>query len=75
MTERRDERRETPGIVPASNASSDKAVPSWITDDLMALTRTVWQPFYPVLLTDDDVRAMLTSVGQLCRALSPRANR
>jgi len=73
MTEHRDERRKTPGSVSAPNASSDNAVASWITDELMELTRTVWQPFYPVLLTDDEVRAMLTSVGHLCRALSSRA--
>lgn len=72
MIDRRDEPRDRAGSVPTP---SEKTVPSWISDELMELTRTVWQPFYPVLLTDDDVREMLTSVGQLCRALSPRANR
>jgi hypothetical protein len=47
----------------------DPALPAWITPDLIAQTRAVWQPYYPQPLTDDDAVEMLLTVGHLYRAL------
>jgi hypothetical protein len=39
--------------------------PSWISPELMAETRAVWQPYYEKELTEQDLLALLLPVGVL----------
>jgi hypothetical protein len=44
-------------------------LPGWITADVIAETRAVWQPFYEKELTDDEAVGLLLNVGTLFRIL------
>jgi hypothetical protein len=44
-------------------------IPPWISTELMAETRTVWQPYYESVLTDEDILALLMPVGVLYEIL------
>lgn len=48
---------------PAPDRNTD--IPAWVTPQLLADTRQVWQRFYDKTLTDADVLAILLRVGQL----------
>jgi hypothetical protein len=47
-------------------------LPGWITADVIAETRAVWQPFYEKELTNDEVVGLLLNVGTLFRILRRR---
>jgi hypothetical protein len=56
--------------MPVLSPDISGAVPPWITPELMALTREVWQPYYPEKsLTTDDLLALLLPVGVLTEIL------
>lgn len=55
--------------------AAERSFPSWISRELLELTRKVWQPYYPAPLTETDLLEILTSAGQLCRILSPGISR
>lgn len=40
-------------------------MPDWVTPELLADTRHVWQRYYDKPLTDQDVSAILLNIGQL----------
>ena len=52
-----------PSIVPAGT-------PDWITPELVEATIRVWQPYYPAMLTPEEVVTMIQAVGRLYQALS-----
>ena len=52
-----------PSIVPAGT-------PDWITAELIEQTIRVWQPYYPAMLTPEEVVTMILNVGRLYQALS-----
>jgi hypothetical protein len=45
-------------------------LPSWVTDDLIRRTLSVWQPYYKMPLTREDAVGMILAVGRLFGALS-----
>ena len=45
-------------------------LPAWITDDLIAETLRVWQPYYAQPLTPEDAIGILLNVGNLFGVLS-----
>lgn len=47
-----------------------RALPAWVTPELVARTRATWQPYYPDPLTDDDAVQMLLTVAHLYRVLA-----
>ena len=47
-------------------------LPGWITADVIAETRAVWQPFYEKELTNDEIVGLLLNVGTLFRILRRR---
>ncbi len=47
-------------------------LPGWITADVIAETRAVWQPFYEKELTNDEAVGLLLNVGTLFRILRRR---
>jgi hypothetical protein len=47
-------------------------LPGWITADVIAETRAVWQPFYEKELTNDEIVDLLLNVGTLFRILRRR---
>ena len=49
-------------------------IPDWITPELMAETRRVWQPYYKEELTDAEVLALLLRVGSLYEMLFEEAD-
>lgn len=51
-------------------ALPDRALPAWVTPELVARTRATWQPYYPDPLTDDDAVQMLLTVAHLYRVLA-----
>ncbi|HEX8524850.1 MAG TPA: hypothetical protein VF669_21540 [Tepidisphaeraceae bacterium] len=48
-------------------AMSAGPLPGWITPEVIAETRAVWQPFYEEALTNDAIVALLLNVGTLHR--------
>ncbi len=44
-------------------------LPGWITADVIAETRAVWQPFYEKELTNDEIVDLLLNIGNLFRLL------
>lgn len=53
-----------------ANTSLNRAGrPAWITDELVADTLEVWQPFYRETLTARDAIEILLSVGRLLDVL------
>lgn len=48
----------------SSDCGLNKA-PAWLSEELLQKTMTVWQPFYPNPLTEDDARQIILSVGRL----------
>ena len=53
----------------APQTSPPKALPGWITPELIAETRAVWQPYYKEDLTDEQAVALLIPVGVLYEIL------
>lgn len=43
--------------------------PAWITSELLARTRAVWQPYYERTLSEQDVLEIVRSAGRLMEAL------
>lgn len=39
--------------------------PAWMSEELVMKTLSVWQPFYPQPLTEEDARQIILSVGRL----------
>ena len=62
------------GLAPAAggDAAPDlpPGLPGWVTADLLALTREVWQPYYAEPLTVEDAVGMLTGSGRLLSILT-----
>lgn len=73
MDDRETERMRTNGGRQAAAAYS--ARPAWIKDELIALTLKVWQPYYPLPLTENDAVEMLHRVGRLFTVLRTVAAR
>ena len=46
------------------------SVPKWVTPALLAATREVWQPYYDLALTEEDVLEILLGVGRLMEIIS-----
>lgn len=46
-------------------ASVLEGAPAWVTEQLIANTLRVWQPFYTESLTAEDALEILLGVGQL----------
>ncbi len=44
-------------------------LPGWISADVIAETRAVWQPLYEKELTNDEIVGLLLNVGTLFRIL------
>ena len=68
------------GLAPAADGDAapdpPPGLPGWVTADLPALTRHVWQPNYADPLTVEDAAAMLTGAGRLLSILTaPPAGR
>jgi hypothetical protein len=59
------------GVRRAPHKSPPTPLPGWITPELIAETRTVWRPYYPEDLTDEQAVALLLPVGVLYEVLSP----
>lgn len=53
----------------APRKSPPTPLPGWITPDVIAETRTVWQPYYDEDLTEEQVVALLLPVGVLYEVL------
>lgn len=51
------------------DAFSTSALPAWITDAVIADTRTVWEPIYGRPLSDAEVVEILLCAGGLFHAL------
>jgi hypothetical protein len=47
-----------------------RALPAWITPDLIDETIRVWQPYYATRLTAEDAVTMILNVGRLLDVLS-----
>lgn len=61
-----------PGDPQTSEAESQlAAIPAWITPELIAETRTAWQPYFPEDLTDEQAVCLLIPVGVLYEVLFP----
>jgi hypothetical protein len=70
MTERPTTHLENTDRAGSRPGSSDR--PPWISDDLIALTLKVWQPFYRVQLTIQDAVGMIVDAGRLIAACTAR---
>jgi hypothetical protein len=57
---------------PRDHASTESA-PSWISEELIAETLDVWQPYYEKSLTRADALEILQSVGRLIDVLETPA--
>lgn len=63
------------GMSGSGSANSFGAIPPWITPELLALTREVWQPYYPENeLTEGDLLGLLLPVGVLYELLSSKGD-
>jgi hypothetical protein len=51
-------------------AEAAPAYPAWITQELIELTLTTWQPYYTQVLNNEDAVEMLLTVGSLYRVLA-----
>ena len=49
-----------------------RGTPTWITPELVELTRKVWQPYYDEPLTVEDAITILRNAGGLLDALARR---
>lgn len=57
---------------PPDAIPSGTPAPAWITEELVALTIRVWQPYYESPLSADDALDILLATGCLIAALSHR---
>jgi hypothetical protein len=54
----------------AAPATLPAGAPNWVTEDLIELTLSTWQPWYKRQLTPEDALAIIMNVGRMFEVLS-----